>query len=91
MTNSERMELLDMLVESVESFLYKKGIEIENEEKEQDKSASNIYGTDYGMLASLFAKVLENWKLIPTEEECMANEVRSACNSNNRQRSNCGS
>lgn len=91
MTNSERMELLDMLVETVESFLHEKGIEIENEDKAQDEFVSNIYGDDYGMLTSLLAEVLEDWKLIPTEEERKANEVRSACNSDDRQRSNCGS
>lgn len=69
MTNSERMELLGMLADVVEDWLDEKEIVVENDEKEQDPEAANIYGKDYDILINGFADVLQAWRLIPTEKE----------------------
>lgn len=52
-------ELLMEIIEVFEDFLDEKGIEIPNEEKDEDPDgASNIYGTDYGNLEENIADVL---------------------------------
>lgn len=70
MTNSERMELLGMLVDVVEDWLEEKGVVIDNDEKDDDHEAANIYGKDYDILTSGFGEILTIWKLIPSEMEC---------------------
>lgn len=51
---SQRQELIGVLVDIVEDFLEKKGIDIPNPEKDQDDCAAIIYGSDYDFLASEF-------------------------------------
>ena len=59
MSNSERLETLGCIIELFEDFLDEKGIVIPNDEKEQDPdSASNIYGTDYGILSDRLEHLL---------------------------------
>lgn len=72
MSNSERMELLDMLAEVFEDFLDSKNIVIENDEKTGIDTAANIYGTDYFNITSRLGSILEDWKLIPTEAEVLS-------------------
>ena len=57
--NSERLETIAKFIECFEDFLDYKGIVIPNDEKEQDpESASNIYGTDYGILSDRIEELL---------------------------------
>ena len=58
MDNSERLETICEFIEAFEDFLDEKGIVIPNDEKEQDPNASNIYGTDYGILESRLESLL---------------------------------
>lgn len=46
----ERLETIAPIIEIFEDFLEDKGIVIENDEKGQSESPSNIYGTDWGNL-----------------------------------------
>ena len=57
--NSERLETIAKFIECFEDFLDYKGIVIQNDEKEQEpESASNIYGTDYGILSDRIEELL---------------------------------
>ena len=59
LSNSERLETLGCIIELFEDFLDEKGITIPNDEKEQSPdSASNIYGTDYGILSDRLEHLL---------------------------------
>ena len=59
--HQERLEILSLFIEVFEDFLEERGIDIPNEEKEQDpENASTIYGTDYGELESKLEKLLIN-------------------------------
>lgn len=66
--HEDRMLLLSDIVEDIEHFLEKKGINVPNPEKEQDEFAGLIYGTDYGDLTAEIEKTLIIWKLINKEE-----------------------
>lgn len=57
-TQKERQFALD-LIEMFEDFLESKGIVIENEEKEDNNNASNIYGGDYCCLEEGVYDLLE--------------------------------
>ena len=68
--HSERLEILCMFVELLEDFLDEKGIVIPNDEKNQDpESASNIYGTDYGILSDRIEDLLIRLGYMKKEEE----------------------
>ena len=49
------------VIELFEDFLDDKGIVIQNDEKEGDPGASNIYGTDYGDLQCRLLDMFERW------------------------------
>lgn len=55
-----RMILVD-LIETFEDFLDERGIVVENDEKLEDEGASNIYGTDFGMLGDSITDVLHKY------------------------------
>lgn len=58
MTNSERLETLGCIIDIFEDFLEEKGIDIPNDEKEQDDDAAIIYGTDYDNLSDRLEHIL---------------------------------
>lgn len=60
--------LISHLIETVEDFLNKRGIDIPNEEKAESDYPSLIYGSDYGELESEFEGVLLAWRVIENEE-----------------------
>ena len=67
--HSERLETLACIIELFEDFLDERGIDVPNDEKEQDPdSASTIYGTDYGELEGRLESLLIRLGLL--EEEC---------------------
>lgn len=50
MPTDKRLETIAPIIEIFEVFLKDKGIVIENDEKKESESPSNIYGTDWGNL-----------------------------------------
>jgi len=58
--SDERLEIIAPIIEIFEDFLDDKGIVIENDEKEQSESPSNIYGTDWGNLCDRIEAYLIN-------------------------------
>lgn len=58
--SEERLEIIAPFIEIFEDFLDDKGIVIENDEKEQSESPSNIYGTDWGNLCDRIEAYLIN-------------------------------
>lgn len=55
------------IIECFEDFLDRRGIVLENEDKEEDEDASNIYGMDYAELEDGVTEILYKWDLV-TEE-----------------------
>ena len=49
-SSDKRLDTIAPIIEIFEDFLDDKGIVIENDEKEESESPSNIYGTDWGNL-----------------------------------------
>lgn len=56
-------EFLGNLIDVVEDFLEEKGIDIPNEERDENDEDNQaiIYGGDYDDLSDAFQDVLENW------------------------------
>ena len=61
------MEFCMDIIECFEDFLDRRGIVLENEDKEEDEDASNIYGMDYAELEEGVTEILYKWDLV-TEE-----------------------
>lgn len=66
-SNSEQLEILCDIIEAFEDFLDRRGIKIENDDKdraiadgEDPESISNIYGCDYGELEDTIRPILES-------------------------------
>ena len=60
--------LVVMLIEDVEDFLEKRGIDIPNEEKKDSEDPSTIYGSDFAELEDYFEHTLDAYD-IQVEEE----------------------
>lgn len=58
MSNSRRLETIAQFVDIFDDFLDYKGVDIPNDERDQDPCASNIYGTDYGWVADRIETLL---------------------------------
>lgn len=71
MTHSDRLEMLGEIIEIFERFLDERGIIIENEEKNEDAYASNIYGCDYGDMESEIESILIENGLLEEEVEAV--------------------
>lgn len=56
--NTERLETIGTFIDIFEDFLEAKGIDIPNEDKEQDENAAIIYGMDYAMLSDKIEQLL---------------------------------
>ena len=70
-SENEKLELFDDIIEIFEDFLNDRGITIQNDEKtealyetDDPDSIANIYGTDYGDLESSLEYILKKWKVI---------------------------
>ena len=70
LSNGELTQLTGKLIDIFEDFLERKGIKIENPEKEEAVASgedpgtiANLYGTDYGELESFIKETLINWEL----------------------------
>ena len=64
MSNSKRLETICDFIEVFEDFLDEKGIVIPNDEKDETPDASNIYGTDYGILSDRIEALLIKYKVL---------------------------
>ena len=64
-------ELIGQFIDIFEDFLYEKGIEIKNPEREDDENedAAIIYGSDYDRLAEPIKNTLVNWEMIEKDVE----------------------
>ena len=51
------------IINIFEEFLEDKGIDIPNDEKDDDDYAAIIYGTDYGMIQTDIETLLEDWEV----------------------------
>ena len=65
--NSERLETIAMFIETFDDFLDWKGVDIPNDERDEDPCASNIYGTDYGYLSDRIEKLLVRYGVLKGE------------------------
>lgn len=61
---SQLLEACCDIIEVFEDFLDRRGIVLENEDKNQDADASNIYSMDYAELEDGVKDVLDKWGLI---------------------------
>lgn len=66
-SNSDRLETIGCFIDIFEDFLEEKGINIQNEEKDQDEDAAIIYGTDYGNLSDRIESLLVNLGVLNCE------------------------
>ena len=61
-------EFIGQIIDIFEDFLDRKGIIIENDEKDdpnlEEGSAANIYGTDYGDLQTDLEDMMVNWNVM---------------------------
>lgn len=55
------------IIECFEDFLDRRGIVLENEDKEEDEDASNIYGMDYAELEEGISDIMYKWNLVEEE------------------------
>ena len=56
-----KMLFINKVIELFEEFLEDRKIDIPNDEKKEDESASLIYGTDYGELQDGVECIINNW------------------------------
>ena len=68
MTHSERLETLALFAELFENFLDERGIVLQNDEKEEDPNASNIYGYDYAELTDRIEELLVQLGMMKEED-----------------------
>lgn len=69
-------EFVGQVIDIFEDFLDTKKIVLENDEKLEDVDvAANIYGADYGVLQTVLEDLLENWKLVETDEDMGKNII----------------
>lgn len=67
LTNEDRLETLGLFIDLFEDFLEEKGINIANDEKDQDPDAAIIYGTDYGILSDRLELLLNELGMMKTD------------------------
>lgn len=65
-TEKERLEFIGQIIDIFEDFLEEKGIEIQNDEKEDSENPAIIYGTDYGDLSDSIENLMMSWGVLKT-------------------------
>lgn len=63
------VEICMDIIEAFEDFLDERGIVLENEDKEEDEDASNIYGMDYAELEEAVSRILYAYNLVEEVKE----------------------
>lgn len=80
-SQSERLELLSLIIECFEDLLTDLGTtDIPNEDKEGDEDASLIYGEDYSMLENAVSYILEQAGGLYPEQQYMDMDSKAAVN-----------
>jgi hypothetical protein len=54
------MTVSQQILDLFEEYLYSKGVEINNPEREENENAALLYGTEYGMLQDAIDEILNN-------------------------------
>jgi len=67
MSNTERLETIASFIDVFEDFLENKGIDIPNDEKDDNDNPAIIYGTDYGILESKIESLLIEYGVLKGE------------------------
>ena len=62
-SSEDKCEFIGQIVDIFEDFLEEKGINIPNDERE-DNNAAIIYGMDYGLLSEQIESTLRAWDLL---------------------------
>ena len=65
--NKDLPEYTGQIIDLFEDFLEEKGVEIENDERDEDDYAAIIYGTDYGYLQDGLKQIMRNWGQVKEE------------------------
>lgn len=65
--DSMLVEFCADIIECFEDFLDRRGIVLENDDKEEDEDASNIYGMDYAELEEGISDIMYKWNLVEEE------------------------
>lgn len=60
-------EYIGRIIDLFEDFLEEKGVEIENDERDEDDYAVIIHGTDYGYLQDGLEQIMRNWGQVKEE------------------------
>lgn len=61
-TQEEEAELVGQIVDIFEDFLESKGVNVENEERDDNEEiAAIIYGADYDAIADGISSIVETW------------------------------
>lgn len=65
----DKLEFIGQIIDIFEDFLEEKGINIQNEDREDDadldkESAAIIYGNDYYLLEEKISETLANWNIV---------------------------
>jgi len=66
-TEKDRLEFIGQIIDIFEDFLEEKGIEIQNDEKEDSENPAIIYGTDYGGLSDYIENMMMSWGVLKTK------------------------
>ena len=66
-TEKDRLEFIGQIIDIFEDFLEEKGIEIQNDEKEDSENPAIIYGTDYGDLSDDIENMMVSWGVLKTK------------------------
>lgn len=64
---NERLKFIGHIIDIFEDFLEEKGIEIQNDEKEDSENPTIIYGTDYGDLSDNIENMMMSWGVLKTK------------------------
>ena len=60
----DREEFIGQIIDTFEDFLESKGVDIQNDEKEDDEVHAILYGSDYDELRSELNRMMINWKVL---------------------------
>lgn len=63
---NDKAEFLGQIIDIFEDFLEERGVNLTNEEREQDPDAAIIYGTDYGQLREELEVMMIAWGVMAT-------------------------
>lgn len=63
-SSEDKCEFIGQIVDIFEDFLEEKGINIPNEDRDENESEAIIYGDDYGIISEQIESTLIAWDLL---------------------------